>query len=158
METSGKKKIIELPNADSSIHDIDAGIATFKKKIQDEPNNPEPYFILATLHLRRDRVADAISLLEQCLQHKQNHQEALFLLGNCYLRFDQYEIGARYFMKALKVNANHSASLYNIGLCYLELGMKDKAIAALKKFLSVEESASWREDAKFQLYKLGISA
>lgn len=156
MDSSHRKKIIEILDEDSETLRVDNDIEIFRKKVEASPHDPDALFMLGTLYLRRDRMADAISMFEQCLAHDPGRMEAFFLLGNSYIRYDQYELAARYYLKALKLNPNHGPTLYNIGLCYIELGLRDKAINALKKFYIVEETVQWKEEAKYQLYKLGV--
>lgn len=154
-DPSRKKKIIEFIDEDSESARIDNDIEVFRKKVETSPEDADALFMLGTLYLRRDRMADAISMFEQCLGRDPGRMEAFYLLGNSYIRYDQYELAARYYMKALKLNPSHAPSLYNIGLCYVELGLKEKAVNALKKFYVVETTVQWKEEAKYQLYKLG---
>lgn len=158
MNSSNPKKIIEFGLDDEySVERIDADITQLEQKIKADPEAAEALFRLGTLYLRRERHGDAIKMFELCLRKNANHVEAYFLLGNCYLRHDQYEIAARYFLKGLKANPNHKPSLFNIGLCYAELKMPKKAENAFRKFYLIEETQQWREEARYQLYKLGVS-
>jgi tetratricopeptide (TPR) repeat protein len=158
LEQSPGRRFIEykLPD-DATDSKLDADIKTCRERIETDPENAENYFRLATFMITKEKPGDAIQLLEQCLRRNADHMEAFFLLGNCYIKHNQHEIAARYYLKALKINSDHIPSLFNIGLCYMELGMKKKAVSAFKKFYALEESNQWREEAKYQLYKLGVN-
>ena len=158
MEQNSNPKFIEyrLPD-DASDSKLDTDIRACRERIEAEPANADNYFRLATYMIIKEKPGDAIELLEQCLRRNPEHMEAYFLLGNSYIKHSQHEIAARYYLKALKLDPGHIPSLFNIGLCYAELGIKKKAVSAFKKFYALEESNQWREEAKYQLYKLGVN-
>ncbi len=155
-ENTGAKFIEYAIPSDESGDGIENSFRQYQKKIVEFPADAENYFKLATLFISKDKIADAISMLEQCLKRNPEHNEAYFLLGNSYIRHDQFELAARYYLKALKINPNHAPSLFNIGLCFTMLNFPKKAINAFKKFFMIESSSKWREEAKYQLYKLGV--
>jgi tetratricopeptide (TPR) repeat protein len=144
------------PDGNDSARITDAEIARLEAMAKKDGSNAELFFKIGTLCLKRERHADAIAAFEDCLRIKPDYPEVNYLLGNSYISHKQFEIAARYYMKSLRANPNHKPSLYNIGLCYVETGMKDKAIQAFRKFHAIEDSVAWKEEARFQLYRLGV--
>ncbi len=144
------------PSGDDTMRKVDEEIGFLVGEIKKNSANPDLFFRMGTLCLKRERHADAIDAFESCLKIRPEYPEVNYLLGNAYISHKQYEIAARYYMKSLRSNPNHAPTLYNIALCYAETGLKDKAIQAFRKFHAIEESVAWKEEARFQLYKLGV--
>ncbi|MBL8028608.1 MAG: tetratricopeptide repeat protein [Fibrobacteres bacterium] len=155
--SENKPYISTDPSGDDSAKAIDAEIVKVREHLKKDSSNADLFFKLGTLCLKRERHADAIEAFEDCIRIRPEYPEVNYLLGNSYISHKQFEIAARYFMKSLRSNPNHKPSLYNIGLCYVETGMKDKAIQAFRKFHAIEESIAWKEEARFQLYRLGVN-
>lgn len=156
-EDTGKRYIEYQFPANTSTDKLENDLAAFQQNLQQASETAENYFRFAALLMSKNKIADAIRMLEFCTRKSPDYPEANFLLGNCYIRHDQYEIAARYYLKELKANSNHIPSLFNIGLCYSELRIAQKAISAFKKFYALEVSTRWREEAKYRLYKLGVN-
>jgi tetratricopeptide (TPR) repeat protein len=144
------------PTGEESGRQIDSEITKLKAQSTSDTVNADLFFKIATLCLKRERHADAIAAFEDCLRIRPDYPEVNYLLGNAYISHNQHEIAARYYMKSLRSNPNHKPSLYNIGLCYVETGLKEKAIQAFRKFHAIEDSVAWKEEARFQLYRLGV--
>jgi len=150
-------KYVDPYTDDSASDKIDQEIQACQERLKAAPEDAALCYQLATLYVRKGRLADAIPMLEHSLRLNQSNSEGFFLLGNCYIRHDAWEMAARYYLRALKINPDHVPSLYNIGLCYAALDNKVKAVSAFKKFYALETSREWREEAKYQLFKLGVN-
>lgn len=149
-------KFVNPYPGDTPSERLERELQTAQEQLSASPEDPALSFNLATIYLRRGRIADAIPMLEHSLRRNQNNAEGFFLLGNCYIRHDAWEMAARYYLKALRLNPDHAPALYNIGLCYATLDAKPKAINAFKKFYLLEKTPEWREETKYQLFKLGV--
>ena len=132
--------------------EIQAVIAAVKKN----PEDGKSWLRQGELQLQKQKFSDAIHSFEHAIRNGQNTHEAYFLLGNCYLNFNEFEMAARYYIKGLRINPDHTPTLFNAGFCYLRLGINDKAISAFKKFYALEKTTEWKEEARFQLFKLGL--
>ncbi len=90
---------------------------------QFDPQNPEPYFYLASLREQQGRTEEAIPLYQKATNLDDSYVAAFNNLGGIYQEAGKMELAERYFKHALLVNPNFMEGQYNL---FQVLEMLDK--------------------------------
>ena len=117
---------------------LDQAAASFKQVIASKPNEPDAYYNLGTLYLRRNSLDEARAYLEQGLELRPNHPEALNNLGMIAAQENQPEQAIQYFQRALELRPDYATSLLNLGTVYRRQGNFGEAEKVLRRALELE--------------------
>jgi Flp pilus assembly protein TadD/peroxiredoxin len=112
---------------------LDAAAASFKEVIAEMPNDPEGYYNLGTLSLRRNDLTQARQYLEQTLKLRPNYPEAWNNLGMIAAQQGQGDEAVRDFEESLRLRPNYAVAMLNLGNVYRRQGMPDKAQTLLSR-------------------------
>jgi tetratricopeptide (TPR) repeat protein len=129
---------------------LDAAAASFQQVIAQKPNNPEAYYNLGTLNLRRNDLQQARQYLEQTLKLRPNYPEAWNNLGMIAAQQGQAEEAIQNFQESLRQRPNYAVALLNLGNVYRRQGAFDKAQELLSRALEIQPN-----DAEVN-YSLGM--
>ena len=129
---------------------LDAAAASFQQVIAQKPNNPEAYYNLGTLNLRRNDLQQARQYLEQTLKLRPNYPEAWNNLGMISAQQGQAEEAIQNFQESLRQRPNYAVALLNLGNVYRRQGAFDKAQELLSRALEIQP-----DDAEVN-YSLGM--
>ena len=80
---------------------LDAAAASFEQVIAQKPDDPEAYYNLGTLHLRRNDLQQARQYMEQTLKLRPNYPEAWNNLGMIAAQQGQPDEAVRDFQQSL---------------------------------------------------------
>jgi tetratricopeptide (TPR) repeat protein/peroxiredoxin len=117
---------------------LDAAEASFEQVIAQKPNDPEAYYNLGTLHLRKNDLPQARQFLEQTVKLRPNYPEAWNNLGMIAAQQGQGEEAIRNFQESLRLRPNYATALLNLGNLYRQQRAFDKAQALLNRALEIQ--------------------
>ncbi len=97
---------------------LDEATESFKQVIAAKPQEPEAYYNLGTLYLRKNDFDEARQYLEQTVKLRPTHAEAWNNLGMLAAQTGQTEEAVLDFQKSLSLKPNYATALLNLGNLY----------------------------------------
>src|SRR6185437_11191423 len=97
---------------------LDQAAASFEQVIVTKPDDPEGYYNLGTLNLRRNDLEQARSYLEKALRLRPGYPEALSNLGMINAQEGHSEDAIKNFQQALSIRPDYEVALLNLGNIY----------------------------------------
>jgi tetratricopeptide (TPR) repeat protein len=117
---------------------LDQAAASFQQVIAAKPNEPEAYYNLGTLYLRKNAFAEARQYLEQTVKLRPNYPEAWNNLGMIAAQQGQVDDAVRNFQESLRQRPDYAIALLNLGNVYRRQGNFTEAEKLLKHALQLE--------------------
>jgi len=117
---------------------LDQAAASFQQVIASKPNEPEAYYNLGTLYLRKNAFAEARGYLEQTVKLRPNYPEAWNNLGMISAQQGQNDDAIRNFKESLRQRPDYAIALLNLGNVYRRQGDFAEAEKLLKRALELE--------------------
>jgi Flp pilus assembly protein TadD/peroxiredoxin len=117
---------------------LEGAAASFEQVIAQKPDDPEAYYNLGTLHLRRGNLEQARYYMEQAVKLRANYPEAWNNLGMIAAQQGQPDQAERNFEQSLAQRPNYAIALLNLGNFYRRQGAFDRAEALLKRALEIQ--------------------
>jgi Flp pilus assembly protein TadD/peroxiredoxin len=117
---------------------LDQAAASFQQVIAAKPNEPEAYYNLGTLYLRKNAFADARQYLEQTVKLRPKYPEAWNNLGMIAAQQGQTDAAIRNFQHSLDQRPDYAIALLNLGNVYRRQGNITQAEKLLKRALELE--------------------
>jgi tetratricopeptide (TPR) repeat protein len=117
---------------------LDQAAASFQQVIAAKPNEPEAYYNLGTLYLRKNAFAEARQYLEQAVKLRPNYPEAWNNLGMLAAQQGQPDDAIRNFRESLRQRPDYAIALLNLGNVYRRQGNFPEAEKLLKHALELE--------------------
>jgi tetratricopeptide (TPR) repeat protein len=117
---------------------LDAAAASFEQVIAQKPDDPEAYYNLGTLHLRRNDLQQARQYIEQTLKLRPKYPEAWNNLGMIAAQQGQPEEAVRDFQQSLSQRPDYAVALLNLGNLYRRQDAFDKAQTFLQRALAIQ--------------------
>jgi Flp pilus assembly protein TadD/peroxiredoxin len=117
---------------------LDQAAESFQQVIAAKPDDPEGYYNLGTLSLRRNDLKQARSYLEQTLKLRPNYPEAWNNLGMIAAQENQPEEAVKNFQQSLLLRPGYGTALENLGNVYRRQRSFDKAEEYLDQALAIE--------------------
>jgi Flp pilus assembly protein TadD/peroxiredoxin len=111
---------------------------SFKQVIAAKPDNPEAYYNLGTLYLRRNAFHDAREYLEQTVTLRPEYPEAWNNLGMVAAHDNQADEAVRNFRQALQQRPTYTIALLNLGNLYRRQGNFAEAEKLLNRAHEIE--------------------
>ena len=111
---------------------------SFEQVLKARPNDPEAYYNLGTLNLRRNDFALARTYLEKTLELRPNYPEAWNNLGMMSAQSGDSVAAITGFSKALELRPEYEIALMNLGNVYRRQGQFSKAEESLTKALTIQ--------------------
>lgn len=121
---------------------LDQAAASFKQVVAAKPNDPESYYNLGTLYLRKNDLAEARQYLEQTLKLRPDYPEAWNNLGMIDVQQNQPDDAIRNFKRSLSLRPDYTVALLNLGNFYRRQGNNSEAVRLLSKALELEPENS----------------
>ena len=118
---------------------LEQAAASFRQVIAAKPDDPEAYYNLGTLELRRNNFAEARGFLEQTVKLKPNYPEAWNNLGMLAAQEARNDEALRNFQQSLRLRPNYVVALLNLGNLQRRLGSPD---ADAEKVLTARSNLS----------------
>ena len=117
---------------------LDQAEASFKQVIATKPDNPEAYYNLGTLYLRRNAFVDARQYLEQTVKLRPEYPEAWNNLGMVAAHENQADEAIRNFQQSLQQRPAYTIALLNLGNLYRRQGNFGEAEKLLNRAHEIE--------------------
>ena len=111
---------------------------SFEQVLRSRPNDPEAYYNLGTLNLRRNDFALARKYLEKTLDLRPNYPEAWNNLGMMSAQSGDAATAIQSFEKALELRPAYEIALMNLGNVYRRQGKFAKAEESLSRALTIQ--------------------
>jgi predicted O-linked N-acetylglucosamine transferase (SPINDLY family) len=120
-----------LENLHGSIYaysgDYDKAEKKFKEVINLQPNFVDGYYNLATVYLKLNNFADAITFFNKTLDIDKNFYNAYFNLGICYQKIDQVDNSIKNYNLYIQNVDNDLSAYINLGVIFFNQKQFDKA-------------------------------
>jgi Flp pilus assembly protein TadD/peroxiredoxin len=117
---------------------LDQAAASFQQVIAAKPQEPEAYYNLGTLYLRKNVLPDARRYLEQTVKLQPNYPEAWNNLGMIAGQEGQANEAIRDFQQSLSLRPGYVTAMLNLGNLYRRQGAMDEAEKLLNRALELE--------------------
>jgi Flp pilus assembly protein TadD/peroxiredoxin len=116
---------------------LEQAAASFKQVIAAKPQDPEAYYNLGTLYLRKNALPEARQYLEQTLKLRPNYPEAWNNLGMVAAQEGQTDEAIRNFKQSLLLRPTYAIALANLGNVYRRQGAFEEAEKLLRRALEI---------------------
>ena len=117
---------------------LEQAAASFQQVIAAKPQEPEAYYNLGTLYLRKNALPDARGYLEQAVKIRPDYPEAWNNLGMIAAQQGQPEGAVRNFQQSLSLRPGYVTALLNLGNFYRRQGAGGEAEKLLNRALELE--------------------
>jgi len=117
---------------------LEQAAESFQQVIAAKPDDPEGYYNLGTLNLRRNDFKQARQYLQQTLKLRPNYPEAWNNLGMMAAQEGNANEAVEDFQKSLVLRPTYAIALLNLGNVYRRQGAFDKALDCLNRALAIE--------------------
>jgi tetratricopeptide (TPR) repeat protein len=94
----------------------------------------ESYFYQGLIHLRQDRLTEAMVWLQKSLEIKSDCQDAYFYIGSIFFRRNELDAALVNFLKCLELNPNLTDAYFYLGEIYLKKGFVELSLAHRQKY------------------------
>jgi Flp pilus assembly protein TadD/peroxiredoxin len=111
---------------------------SFQQVVAARPNDPEAYYNLGTLNLRRNDFAEARRYLKRTLELRADYPEAWNNLGMMSAQEGHADEAIDSFNKALALRPDYATALLNLGNVYRRAGALDKSDESLRHALAIQ--------------------
>jgi Flp pilus assembly protein TadD/peroxiredoxin len=117
---------------------LDQAAESFKQVIAAKPDDPEAYYNLGTLSLRRNSLQEAQQYLEQTVQLRPDYPEAWNNLGMLAAQRGNAGEAIRDFEQSLHLRPSYATALLNLGNVYRRQGSVGESEKTLKRAADIE--------------------
>jgi Flp pilus assembly protein TadD/peroxiredoxin len=117
---------------------LEQAAESFQQVVAAKPDDPEGYYNLGTLNLKRNEFQEARHDLEQALKLRPNYPEAWNNLGMIAAQEGHPEEGIQHFQQALLLRPGYAVALLNLGNVYRRQGSFEKAHDCLAHALEIQ--------------------
>jgi len=117
---------------------LEQAAASFQQVIAAKPQEPEAYYNLGTLYLRKNALPDARRYLEQTVKLRPDYPEAWNNLGMVAGQEGQTDEAIRNFQQSLSLRPGYVTAMLNLGNLYRRQGAVDEAEKLLNRALELE--------------------
>ncbi len=117
---------------------LEQAAASFQQVIAAKPQEPEAYYNLGTLDLRRNAFAAARGYLEQAVKLRSNYPEAWNNLGMVAAQEGHADEAVGNFQRSLEQRPDYAIALLNLGNFYRRQGAFAEAEKLLRQVLGIE--------------------
>src|SRR5437016_5185690 len=116
---------------------LEQAAASFKQVIAAKPEDPEAFYNLGTLYLRKNDLREARKYLEQTVKLRTNYPEAWNNLGMVAAEEGQTAEAVRNFKQSLVLRPSYAIALTNLGNVYRRQGEFDETEKLLSRALEI---------------------
>jgi len=117
---------------------LEQAAASFEQVITAKPQEPEAYYNLGTLYLRKNALPDARRYLGQAVKLRPDYPEAWNNLGMIAAQQGLPEEAVRNFQQSLSLRPGYVTALLNLGNFYRRQGAGEEAEKLLNRALELE--------------------
>ncbi len=117
---------------------LDQAAESFQQVIATKPDDPEGYYNLGTLNLRRNNLQQARRYLEQTVKLRPDYPEAWNNLGMIAAQEGHPEEAIKNFQQSLLLRPTYAIALLNVGNVYRRQGSLERAGESLSRALEIQ--------------------
>ncbi|WP_433973245.1 tetratricopeptide repeat protein [Tunturiibacter lichenicola] len=117
---------------------LEQAAESFQQVIAAKPNDPEGYYNLGTLNLRKNDFKQARQYLQQTLKLRPDYPEAWNNLGMMAAQEGHPDEAIQSFQQSLLLRPTYAIALLNLGNVYRRQGAFEKALDCLNRALAIE--------------------
>lgn len=117
---------------------LEQAAVAFQNVIAAKPDEPEAYYNLGTLYLRKNEFTEARSYLGEAVKLQPDYPEAWNNLGMIAAQQGQADQGVRHFQESLRLRPDYVVALLNLGNLYRRQGNLSEAERLLGRALELE--------------------
>ena len=117
---------------------LEQAAESFQQVITAKPDDPEGYYNLGTLNLRKNDFKQARQYLQQTLKLRPDYPEAWNNLGMMAAQEGHPEEAIQNFQQSLLLRPTYAIALLNLGNVYRRQGAFEKALDCLNRALAIE--------------------
>eukprot|EP00981_Chlorochromonas_danica_P005299 scaffold1058_cov155-Ochromonas_danica.AAC.44 len=114
--------------------------------LQFHPNSSLLYYQLGLVMINKDRIKEAVTLLEQAVRLDEKNGEAVMAAATALHAVGEFESALQYYVLALKLEPDNIILLANLSRLMQSLGRREEALQSLQRAASL--SADHPEVAK----------
>jgi tetratricopeptide (TPR) repeat protein len=122
--------------------DTDSARREAEKALSQDPNRPQPHYILALIDRSQNQFDDAIAELQKVLKIDGEDVGANINVGQIFTQQKKYGPAIAAFRKAIEAEPYNETALYNLGILLTRTGEKSEAQRMLKKFQDLKASGA----------------
>jgi hypothetical protein len=119
------------------------------------PASAEAWFQQGLSLMRSARLQEAIEAFRRSLEMDPNSAVARTNLGFCLFDLHRYAQAIEVFEQTLERSPQHFDALYGLALAHQNLGQRDEAIAAWRRYIAEAPDSTWKQQARNHLFRLG---
>lgn len=117
---------------------LEAVISELQPKLQKEKGDPQEYYDLGSVYLRKKLYAKAISEFQKAIKEGgENIPEIYNAMGYAYFVQKQYDMAIKHYKEALELNPEYIFALNNLGHSYEQKNLVPQALEAYEKVLAI---------------------
>jgi tetratricopeptide (TPR) repeat protein len=117
---------------------LDQAAASFKQVVAAKPDNPEAYYNLGTLYLRKNDIAEAQKFLEKTVSLRPEYPEAWNNLGMIAVQQNRPDDALKSFRQSLALRPDYVTALLNLGNLLRRKGETQGAAELLKRAVALD--------------------
>lgn len=114
----------------------------YRKAIEIEPKDPEPYFGIGILYERDGRIDDAVAMYEKVLSIDPKYVGTYNNLGAIALKRNDRATAREMYEKAVEIDPTFADAHFNIGVIAMDEGNIDEAILEFEKTTELDPKNS----------------
>jgi tetratricopeptide (TPR) repeat protein len=77
-----------------------------------------------------------------------------FAIGTCHFHQQRHKDAIRWFERVLELDPGHAQAQYSLAVTYDKLGQREQAVSAWRRYLELDSSSDWAEEARRRLEDL----
>lgn len=132
-----------LSNQYLKIKSFDLAISEYEKILESNPYSQDTLYNIAFCYLTFiEDYEKAIQYFNRLLNYNSIHIDGMFNLAVAHYKKDNKNKSVELYNEITLLFPEYAIAYYNLGNLYYELGMKDKAIVAIEKYLHIPKEAS----------------
>lgn len=126
----------------------------FRQAVATAPELQDAGYNLALVLIKRGRHDEALALLETATEARPRDADFRFARGHVLFLLTRFDEASAQFRLVLESDPGHQRALFGLARSLQEAGRKSAARAAWLRYLEVDGTSSWAEDARRSLRQL----
>jgi tetratricopeptide (TPR) repeat protein len=122
--------------------DADAAKREAEKALSQDPNHPQPHYILGLIARSQNEIDQAVAEFQRVLKIDSEDVGANINVGQIFGQQKKYAEAIGAFRRALEAEPYNETALYNLGILLTRTGDRAEAQRILKKFQELKESGA----------------
>jgi tetratricopeptide (TPR) repeat protein len=135
--------------------DLAAAESQFAQALRIAPELVSARYNLAVVRGRRGRNEEAAAILAELHEQRPGDTDIAFALGHALFQQGEFSRAAGVFADLLAEDPGHRRAAFGLARCLQEGGNQGAAAAAWRRYLELDATSSWADQARRYLRELG---